>query len=275
MGLSGLTLRLWLPMKAAVRAGYATHGKTTVVLTDEHVRAIPKALHEELVRWGRGDQFLIIDAPSTDVPTIVRALTRAAVDRWLTLSDAAFVREIPAQMADDPRIRARLGEVLAREERTTKTKLALREYAKQVPYLARAASEEDYPIETPAIDHLTTTLASLDPSARVLAIRSAEYVGTKLTPIKSPSARAFEVRDRVLDHVARVSRPELVEVKVDTIAALRGTVSKPQGKVMWTRDEQHEVVPVRVTSALEDDRCILFKVGRDEDTIRTGLALPE
>lgn len=273
-------LCLRLPVDVALRNGFAQHGVTEFVLTDDVVRAIPPELRGELAQWvdqteryGESPPELMIDAPAADVPTVVRAL-QASVDARrageltlvLGLPDNEFQRETANRgLETEPRVAARMA--LIHQARAAKALIreSIRVYASGVPYLKRAAMDPAYPIAPAALDHLVGSIAAFDADAMTLTSRSAEFQNAKIEVRKGGSPYAFGVRDKILDHVEKIPRPSLVEIAVDPISRYRRAVKGThRGVLKWTLDQPVTVVPVRVVSQVEDDRYVLFFADEDD-----------
>lgn len=273
-------LCLRLPVDVALRNGFAQHGVTEFVLTDEVVRAIPPELRGELAHWvdqteqyGESPEHLVIDAPAADVPTVVRALQAAARERRekelseiLELSDHELQTEASRRgLESEPRVVARME--LIHQARAAKALIreSIRVYASDVPYLKRTAMDPAYPIAPAALDHLVGSIAAFDADAMILTSRSAEFQNAKIEVRKGGSPYAFGVRDKILDHVEKIPRPSLVEITVDPISRYRRAVKGThRGVLKWNLDQPVTVVPVRVVSQIEDDRYVLFFADEDD-----------
>lgn len=265
-------LSLRLPPLIATRNGHAKHGGVSVTLQAEDVAAVPAALRDELARWIESGDELVIDAPSPDMATITRALERAVedrkradIDQLLALNDLEFEFDVTPDDYRDPRVNERMVRVKKRLAVEGEVQSALRSYAATIPYLKRAASEDAYPIAGPALDHLTTSVAAFDRDAMVLSAASAEFLNARVDVRKGATPYAFGVRDRILDHIEKLPRPDRVDIVVDAISRYRRAVYKAhRGTMKWTLDQPVTVVPVRVSSVLKDDRCIFFFADEDD-----------
>lgn len=272
MEFTGSRLFLSLPIKVAARNGHSKHGSVMVELEDEDVRKVPPELRDELAIWIASEAELEIDAPTTDMSTIVRALQRAAtareearIDQMLSRSDFDVDWWIDAPDENHPRVRARLEQIAKAFDHENAVDGALRAYAATIPYLMQAASEPTYPIAGPALDHLTGAIARFDPDAIVLAAASTEYKNAKIEVRRGATPYAFSVRDRVLAHLEKLTRPEHVKIVVDPVSryrAARQVVHRGQPKL--SLDQPVTMIPVHVTSVLKDDRCILFFADEDD-----------
>ncbi len=273
MEFSESKLLLCLPVDVAVRNGHTKHGTIVATLRDEEVQAVPPELRDELAFWIESDESLLIDAPTPDIATVVRALERAASRRaeraisdLLNQPDNVVVVEAPRlKMEGHPRVAEHLAIIADAANRKLAVRKALREYARCIPYLKRAASEPGYPIAGPALDHLTGEIAAFDQDAMVLAAASGEYQNAKVEVRKGATPYAFGVRDRVLDHIEKLPRPDLVDIVVDPISRYRRAIYKlHRGSMKWTLDEPVTVIPVRILSPLKDDRGIFFFADEDD-----------
>lgn len=150
-----------------------------------------------------------------------------------------------------------------------RARTGLREYARTIPALKRAA-EEGYNIEGSAIGHLVNAVQAYDSDALVLDERDEQFVRSEIRERPAPGTHAFAVSDALQAHVANLPIPDGVGVKVERISRLSLAV-RGDAYDEWYVEEPITVVPVKIDPIFGHAKFVLFVADvPDEATSETS-----